>query len=136
MLGGWGLYALVKYKIQIASNTALGFWLKIFLITLGGEKRLFADGTIPAALKVTSDGIERWRSGRQPGLSTASWGNEGRKWRNFGCAASESRAVSANREKLFRIDTNSDGGGKWRPFFRGQKGDPAHAQVHSLKLRG
>jgi dihydrofolate reductase len=29
------------------------FWLKIFPITLGGGKRLFADGTIPAAFKVT-----------------------------------------------------------------------------------
>jgi hypothetical protein len=26
---------------------------------------------------------------------------------------------------LFRIDTNSDGGGQWRPFFRGQKRDPS-----------
>ncbi len=30
-----------------------GFWLKIFPITLGSGKRLFADGTIPAAFKVT-----------------------------------------------------------------------------------
>ena len=29
------------------------FWLKIFPITLGGGKRLFADGTIPAAFRVT-----------------------------------------------------------------------------------
>ena len=29
------------------------FWLKIFPITLGGGKRLFADRTIPAAFKVT-----------------------------------------------------------------------------------
>jgi dihydrofolate reductase len=29
------------------------FWLKIFPITLGGGKRLFADGTSPAAFKVT-----------------------------------------------------------------------------------
>jgi len=29
------------------------FWLKIFPITLGGGKRLFADGAIPAAFKVT-----------------------------------------------------------------------------------
>jgi hypothetical protein len=37
-------------------------WLKIFPITLGGGKRLFADGTIPAAFTeaestVTSKGI-------------------------------------------------------------------------------
>jgi len=29
------------------------FWLKIFPITLGSGKRLFSDGTIPAAFKVT-----------------------------------------------------------------------------------
>jgi dihydrofolate reductase len=29
------------------------FWLKIFPITLGAGKRLFAGGTIPAAFKVT-----------------------------------------------------------------------------------
>jgi dihydrofolate reductase len=29
------------------------FWLMIFPITLGSGKRLFADGTIPAAFKVT-----------------------------------------------------------------------------------
>src|SRR6202043_2978949 len=38
------------------------FWLKIFPLTLGGGKRLFADGTIPAAFKVmdstvTSKGV-------------------------------------------------------------------------------
>src|SRR6266568_4144501 len=29
------------------------FWLKIYPLTLGGGKRLFVDGTIPAAFKVT-----------------------------------------------------------------------------------
>jgi hypothetical protein len=29
------------------------FWLKIYPLTLGSGKRLFADGTIPAAFKVT-----------------------------------------------------------------------------------
>jgi hypothetical protein len=29
------------------------FWLMIFPVTLGGGKRLFADGTIPAAFAVT-----------------------------------------------------------------------------------
>jgi dihydrofolate reductase len=29
------------------------FWLKIYPVTLGGGKRLFADGTIPAAYKLT-----------------------------------------------------------------------------------
>jgi hypothetical protein len=33
------------------------FWLKIFPITLGGGKRLFADGTIPAAFKVTESRV-------------------------------------------------------------------------------
>jgi dihydrofolate reductase len=33
------------------------FWLKIFPITLGGGKRLFANGTIPAAFKVTESKV-------------------------------------------------------------------------------
>src|SRR5262247_3248318 len=33
------------------------FWLKIFPITLGGGKRLFADGTIPASFKVTESTV-------------------------------------------------------------------------------
>jgi hypothetical protein len=33
------------------------FWLKIFPITLGGGKRLFADGTIPAAFNVTESTV-------------------------------------------------------------------------------
>jgi dihydrofolate reductase len=33
------------------------FWLKIFPVTLGGGKRLFADGTIPAAFKVTESTV-------------------------------------------------------------------------------
>jgi dihydrofolate reductase len=33
------------------------FWLKIFPITLGGGKRLFTDGTIPAAFKVTESTV-------------------------------------------------------------------------------
>jgi len=33
------------------------FWLKIFPLTLGGGKRLFADGTIPAAFKVTDSKV-------------------------------------------------------------------------------
>ena len=32
-------------------------WLKIYPITLGGGKRLFADGTIPAAFKVTESRV-------------------------------------------------------------------------------
>ena len=33
------------------------FWLKIFRITLGGGKRLFADGTIPTAFEVTESTV-------------------------------------------------------------------------------
>jgi dihydrofolate reductase len=33
------------------------FWLKIFPITLGSGKRLFGDGTIPAAFKVTESTV-------------------------------------------------------------------------------
>jgi len=33
------------------------FWLMIFPITLGGGKRLFADGTIPVAFKVTESTV-------------------------------------------------------------------------------
>ena len=33
------------------------FWLKIFPITLGCGKRLFADGAIPAAFKVTESTV-------------------------------------------------------------------------------
>jgi hypothetical protein len=33
------------------------FWLMIYPITLGGGKRLFADGTIPAAFKVTESTV-------------------------------------------------------------------------------
>ena len=33
------------------------FWLKIYPLTLGSGKRLFADGTIPAAFKVTNSEV-------------------------------------------------------------------------------
>ena len=33
------------------------FWLKIFPVTLGGGKRLFADGAIPATFKVTESTV-------------------------------------------------------------------------------
>ena len=33
------------------------FWLKIYPLTLGSGKRLFADGTIPAAFKVTESKV-------------------------------------------------------------------------------
>ena len=47
----WGsgnlLQTLIKHDLVDA------FWLLIYPITLGGGKRLFADGTIPAAFRVT-----------------------------------------------------------------------------------
>ena len=43
--------ALIKHDLVDA------FWLKIYPITLGGGKRLFADGTIPAAFKVTESTV-------------------------------------------------------------------------------
>ena len=47
----WGsgdlLQTLIKHDLVDV------FWLMIYPITLGGGKRLFADGTIPAAFKVT-----------------------------------------------------------------------------------
>ncbi|MBI3153305.1 MAG: dihydrofolate reductase family protein [Chloroflexi bacterium] len=50
-LNVWGsghlLQTLIKHDLVDV------FWLMIYPITLGGGKRLFADGTIPAAFKVT-----------------------------------------------------------------------------------
>lgn len=50
-LNVWGsgnfIQTLIKYDLVDA------FWLMIYPITLGSGKRLFADGTIPAAFKVT-----------------------------------------------------------------------------------
>ncbi len=42
---------LMKHELKDA------FWLKIFPITIGAGKRLFADGTIPAAFKVTESKV-------------------------------------------------------------------------------
>ena len=50
-------------EVQISRRRLLGadlvdaFWLKIFPLTLGSGKRLFADGTIPAAFKVTESQV-------------------------------------------------------------------------------
>jgi dihydrofolate reductase len=46
---------LVQTLLKLDLVDAL--WLKIFPITLGGGKRLFADGTIPAAFKVTESTV-------------------------------------------------------------------------------
>lgn len=45
------LQTLMKHDLVDA------FWLKIFPVTLGGGKRLFAEGTIPAAFKVTESAV-------------------------------------------------------------------------------
>ncbi len=45
------LQTLLKHDLVDA------FWLKIYPLTLGSGKRLFADGTIPAAFKVTESQI-------------------------------------------------------------------------------
>jgi dihydrofolate reductase len=45
------LQTLIKHDLVDA------FWLKIYPLTLGGGKRLFADGTIPAAFKVTDSKV-------------------------------------------------------------------------------
>ena len=51
----WGsgnlLQTLIKHDLVDA------FWLMIYPVTLGGGKRLFADGTIPAAFKVTESKV-------------------------------------------------------------------------------
>jgi dihydrofolate reductase len=45
------LQTLLKHDLVDA------FWLKIYPLTLGGGKRLFAEGTIPAAFKVTDSKV-------------------------------------------------------------------------------
>ena len=47
----WGSSHLIQTLIK--HDLVDVFWLMIYPITLGGGKRLFADGTIPAAFKVT-----------------------------------------------------------------------------------
>jgi dihydrofolate reductase len=47
----WGSGNLLQTLIR--NDLVDVFWLMIFPVTLGGGKRLFADGTIPAAFKVT-----------------------------------------------------------------------------------
>jgi dihydrofolate reductase len=47
----WGSGKLIQTLIQ--HDLVDAFWLMIYPITLGYGKRLFADGTIPAAFKVT-----------------------------------------------------------------------------------
>ena len=44
-------------KTAMLMSLVDAFWLKIFPVTLGGGKRLFPDGTIPAAFKVTESTV-------------------------------------------------------------------------------
>jgi dihydrofolate reductase len=51
----WGSGNLIQTLIQ--HDLVDAFWLMIYPITLGYGKRLFADGTIPAAFKVTESNV-------------------------------------------------------------------------------
>ena len=54
-LNVWGSANLLQTLIR--HDLVDAFWLMIYPITLGGGKRLFADGTIPAAFKVTESKV-------------------------------------------------------------------------------
>ena len=54
-LNVWGSGNLIQTLIK--HDLVDAFWLMIYPITLGGGKRLFADGTIPAAFKVTESKV-------------------------------------------------------------------------------
>ena len=51
----WGSGNLIQMLIQ--HDLVDAFWLMIYPITLGTGKRLFADGTIPAAFKITKSKV-------------------------------------------------------------------------------
>ncbi|MEC0264543.1 dihydrofolate reductase family protein [Paenibacillus anseongense] len=51
----WGSGDLIQTLIE--HDLVDVFWLMIYPITLGSGKRLFADGTIPAAFKVTESKV-------------------------------------------------------------------------------
>jgi dihydrofolate reductase len=54
-LNVWGSGHLVQTLIK--HDLIDAFWLMIYPITLGSGKRLFADGTIPMAFKVTESKV-------------------------------------------------------------------------------
>lgn len=54
-LNVWGSGKLLQTLIQ--HDLVDAYWLMIYPLTLGSGKRLFADGTIPAAFKVTESTI-------------------------------------------------------------------------------
>ena len=51
----WGSGNLIQTLMK--HDLVDAFWLMIYPITLGGGKRLFADGTIPMAFKVTESKV-------------------------------------------------------------------------------
>jgi dihydrofolate reductase len=51
----WGSGNLLQ--TLLSHDLVDAFWLMIYPVTLGGGKRLFADGTIPAAFKVTESTV-------------------------------------------------------------------------------
>ena len=51
----WGSGCLIQTLIKHGLVDA--FWLMIYPLTLGVGKRLFGDGTIPAAFKVTESNV-------------------------------------------------------------------------------
>jgi dihydrofolate reductase len=51
----WGSGNLLQTLLR--HDLVDAFWLMIYPVTLGGGKRLFADGTIPAAFKVTESTV-------------------------------------------------------------------------------
>ena len=53
----WGSGKLLQTLMK--NDLVDTFWLMVFPITLGSGKRLFEDGTIPAAFKVTESIVAR-----------------------------------------------------------------------------
>jgi len=52
-----GLEAQISFRRSSSIDLVDAFWLMIIPVTLGGEKRLFAEGTITAAFKVTESTV-------------------------------------------------------------------------------
>src|SRR5499426_4132259 len=77
------------------------FWLKIFPITLAGGKRLFADGTTPAAFKVTESTVTS--KGRHYRQLRAYRRSPNRKTINIR-AVLESRARQTSRVVVLKVD--------------------------------
>jgi dihydrofolate reductase len=54
------------------------FWLKVFPVTLGPGKRLFGEGTMPAAFKVSETSFHRPSHHRQLRVREVGWSSKGR----------------------------------------------------------